>query len=190
MACNDDTAMNKKQGKTPYSGTLQAYHIRPLGTMEDSQAEDTCDGETVLRSIEAIEQCFPSPWSKTQIESELTQPNTIVMGAFQTTERQEKLLGWSCVRFIAPEAELFKIAVLPQWQQRGIATTLMNRIIGQCRQQFCSTLFLEVREHNLPAIALYKAVGFRQIALRKSYYSSPTDNAVIMRKEIDQISHH
>ncbi len=176
-------AMKESPEKTLHPKSLQTIQIKPL--------RDIHDEETLLNSITELEQCFPSPWSRTQIEGELSHPCALVYGAFQEEDGQaNQLVGWSCLHFLAPEAELFKIAVWPQWQRKGIATALMDHIMYICREQSCSTLFLEVREQNLPAIALYKAAGFAQIALRKSYYSSPKDNAVIMRKEIDQISHH
>lgn len=47
-----------------------------------------------------------------------------------------------------------------------------------------TSLTLEVRDSNLPAIALYASLGFEQIGLRKNYYQHPKEDARILRKEL------
>ena len=42
--------------------------------------------------------------------------------------------------------------------------------------------FLEVRESNTPAIALYKKLGFTKSGMRNNYYTNPVENAVLMSK--------
>ena len=41
---------------------------------------------------------------------------------------------------------------------------------------------MEVRASNAPAIALYEAYGFQKEAVRKNYYSGPTEDALIYWK--------
>jgi ribosomal-protein-alanine N-acetyltransferase len=46
-------------------------------------------------------------------------------------------------------------------------------------------VFLEVRESNAAAIALYKSRGFTQISVRNGYYRRPVENALVMRLDLD-----
>lgn len=49
-----------------------------------------------------------------------------------------------------------------------------------CRRATAESVLLEVRASNDPALALYASMGFRQVGLRKKYYSSPEEDAVLM----------
>jgi ribosomal-protein-alanine N-acetyltransferase len=54
------------------------------------------------------------------------------------------------------------------------------------RQENISTVFLEVRESNLPARALYEQIGFEALAVRKDYYPAKDgrEHAVVMKKNL------
>ena len=45
-------------------------------------------------------------------------------------------------------------------------------------------VFLEVRESNEPALALYQGQGFRIAGTRRGYYRSPEEDALVLRLEI------
>ena len=50
---------------------------------------------------------------------------------------------------------------------------------------------LEVRESNRPAIALYHSMGFVSVAVRRNYYSQPTEDALVFRKDgLDEAGNH
>ena len=44
---------------------------------------------------------------------------------------------------------------------------------------------LEVRMSNQIAIALYKRMGFETMAIRKSYYTRPCEDALVMLKPLN-----
>lgn len=48
------------------------------------------------------------------------------------------------------------------------------------RRASAESVLLEVRASNEPALALYTSMGFRQVGLRKRYYSNPEEDAVLM----------
>ena len=83
-------------------------------------------------------------------------------------------------RQIAPEGEIYRIATLPDKRGRGIAYRLLDYAVKCERGRGLESLFLEVRKNNAPAIALYKAYGFKKIAERKNYYKDPLDDAIVM----------
>ena len=67
-------------------------------------------------------------------------------------------------------------------RQRGIGYRLLDYAVKTSKGQGLERLFLEVRSRNLPAVKLYTAYGFKQIAVRKGYYKDPDDDALIMLK--------
>lgn len=76
--------------------------------------------------------------------------------------------------------DILDIAVKPDSQNRGIGKAVLNAVINIYNRP----VMLEVRASNAPARALYKSCGFKEISLRKNYYTAPVEDAVIYRREI------
>jgi ribosomal-protein-alanine N-acetyltransferase len=83
-----------------------------------------------------------------------------------------------------PQADIQTLAVIPAARRRGLAGALLDRLEGVAVERGATELFLEVRADNPPAIALYTARGFEQIALRPHYYQPDDVDALIMRKPL------
>jgi ribosomal protein S18 acetylase RimI-like enzyme len=87
--------------------------------------------------------------------------------------------GFCSWRQSAPdEAEILNIAVDPAFRRRGVASALLTTLSEQAH----GTIFLEVAEPNLPAIALYRKHGWEQAGMRPGYYDHGIVNAVVMKK--------
>jgi ribosomal-protein-alanine N-acetyltransferase len=82
---------------------------------------------------------------------------------------------------IDAEWELENIVVAASARRRGLGTRLMGEFIAHARAEQGSGIFLEVRESNQSARALYQKVGFEEMGLRKSYYSDPPEDAMLCR---------
>jgi len=92
--------------------------------------------------------------------------------------RDEARIGSLVWREVAPgEIEILDVTTTPEFRRRGIARALLQTLL---REQ-AGTAFLEVRESNEAARALYLSIGFREIGRRKDYYSDPVDSAVVMK---------
>lgn len=129
--------------------------------------------------INAIEQeCFHGSWTAETLLSELNSPLNILV----TEERGGAIAGFALGRVAADEAELFRIATLPEFRRQGIAGRLLDRLHAGMRERGVACCFLEVRSRNAGAIALYEKSGYERIALRKNYY--PDDDAVIYRRSL------
>jgi ribosomal-protein-alanine N-acetyltransferase len=86
--------------------------------------------------------------------------------------------GFVVFRDIVPgERELLNIAVAPQFRRRGIARSLWDASL----RDFHGNIFLEVRESNSAAIALYKSLNFKMISRRQNYYENPAEAAIVMK---------
>ena len=68
-------------------------------------------------------------------------------------------------------------------QQLESANARIAALEEQLRQRGSKALTLEVRDSNVPAIALYEKLGFLQVGCRKNYYHNPREDALILRKD-------
>lgn len=96
----------------------------------------------------------------------------------------ETVLAYSVLRVVSDEAELEVICTAENARKRGLGDRLMKAMLDCAREKGCSVMFLEVRDGNAAAIALYEKNGFVQIYTRKNYYRFPTEDARIMRAEL------
>lgn len=96
------------------------------------------------------------------------------------------LAGYVIFNWAAEEAHLLNLCVHPEWQQRGYGSLLLEYAINQVTKMENKTMFLEVRESNLRAAALYQNRGFRVIGYRPSYYQAGDgrENAIVMQLEL------
>lgn len=93
-----------------------------------------------------------------------------------------QIIGFAICQTVLDEANLFNIAILPNYQGCGFGKLLLGELIFQLKEKGVQTLWLEVRESN-PARFLYEKVGFNEVDIRKNYYPKPSggrENAVVM----------
>jgi ribosomal-protein-alanine N-acetyltransferase len=91
------------------------------------------------------------------------------------------ILAFLVARRLDSDWELEDIVVSEATRRRGAGSLLLASLIAEARAQKGSGIFLEVRESNLSARALYKKAGFKEMDLRKGYYSDPMEDAVVCR---------
>ncbi len=115
---------------------------------------------------------FPDAWSEDTVLS-------YIDSAFVATLDGETV-AYLILRLIAPEGEIYRIAVSGRHRRQGIARELFSFAVSAERTRGLESLYLEVREKNAPARALYDSLGFRECGLRRGYYKNPDDNAIIM----------
>ena len=92
-----------------------------------------------------------------------------------------EILGFIGILAVPDEADITKVAVAKDAQGQGIGSMLMKELISRAPKLGVAKIFLEVRESNEAALALYKKFGFEQIGIRKNYYTSPLENAISMK---------
>ena len=135
------------------------------------------DDATAIAEMEA--EIFGDPWSKKDIFSYICSDTGICFTALDESGPIAYIIG----RKIIPEGEIYRIAVREDKRCRGIGYRLLSYALKTEWGQGVETVFLEVRESNIAARALYKAYGFNEISVRKNYYQNPTEYAVIMIKD-------
>lgn len=91
--------------------------------------------------------------------------------------------GFLAARAAAGEAEILNIAVAIASRRQGVASALLQASLDEFQRSHVSQVFLEVRESNAPAVALYRKFGFAMSGRRKDYYRNPVEDALcLMRK--------
>ena len=81
------------------------------------------------------------------------------------------------------EAHILNVAVAPDWRGNGLGRNLVLHAIDGARQFNTTVLYLEVRPSNEVARALYRNLGFEDIAIRREYYPAleGREDAYVMR---------
>lgn len=97
-------------------------------------------------------------------------------------ELEQQILGFYIGEFVAGEASLFDVCVAPAHQGRGYGRLLVEHFIQQADERQAFECWLEVRESNHVALALYQALGFHQTGKRPNYYPTATgsEDAILM----------
>ena len=136
--------------------------------------------ESHVAQVAALEkQCFSDPWSENSVASELENPLSLWLIA----EEDGAVCGYVGSQTVLDETDMMNIAVRPDCRRKGIAAALIAELVSRLKARGSRVLRLEVRESNFSAIALYEALGFTQLGLRKNYYRNPKENALILGKE-------
>ena len=117
-----------------------------------------------------------SPWTLEQIQEDLSQDQTWYALAYDGVE----VIGFLAVQENLFEAEVLQIAVLPSYQGQGIASALFAQLPAD------KEIFLEVRKSNQRAQAFYRKEKMVIIAERKAYYHDPVEDAIIMKREVNE----
>jgi [ribosomal protein S18]-alanine N-acetyltransferase len=87
--------------------------------------------------------------------------------------------GFLIARITGDECELENVVVAEASQRRGVASRLIQSLVKVASDQKAARIFLEVRESNVAARALYERCGFAIHGRRKSYYTAPTEDALL-----------
>lgn len=132
-----------------------------------------------LDAITELEQAaFQDFWPREMLAYEIEHPQSVLLLA----SLGGRPVGYAAFRHAAGEAELLRLAVRPEERRRGVARALVSEgfeRLGEEDVQFC---FLEVRQDNAPAIALYERLGFARNGRRRGYYRDGTDALIYVHE--------
>lgn len=118
-------------------------------------------------------------WSADSFRAEAEKENGIVLYIAECGQMCALLSGYTAVG----EADITSVAVHPDFRRRGLANMLMCRF-EELLPDDTESIFLEVRESNAGAIALYEKCGFERLSVRRRFYRDPVEDAVVMVKAL------
>ena len=139
-------------------------------TIRDMQIDD-------LEQVMPIEtENFSVPWTKAGFFSFLIREDAI----FLVAEDDQEILGYCGVLTVLDEGDITNVAVRKDRQGEGIGKLLVQELIKKASDAGVTTIHLEVRESNTPAIRLYEKLGFERLGVRRNYYEAPAEDGIMM----------
>jgi len=125
---------------------------------------------------------FPSPWSRGVFENELAKAGGTRTGAtiYLVAKIPGRVVGYTGLFQVGDEGHITNLAVDFKYRRKGIGTLLVLSLIESATRRGIKRLTLEVRKPNLVAQEFYRKFGFREVGLRKGYYSDTGEDAVVM----------
>lgn len=131
----------------------------------------------------AIERrCFSDPWSEASFREALDSPWSFGLVA----HTDQGIVGYLIGREVAGTGEVLNLAVAPDCRRHGVARTLLRAALALLRKRHVDEVFLEVRESNRSAQALYMSSGFRPVGQRAAYYRNPREDALVLWLGLEQ----
>src|SRR5579864_1956276 len=133
-----------------------------------------------VAAIFALERSTPSAahWPETTYRS-VFDPGSLrriaLVAVHKPSHTHHTLCGFVLARLAGGDCELENIFVSLKMQHRGLGSRLLQSLAAAARSQNATRIFLEVRESNAPARALYEKCGFALTGRRPNYYTDPTD---------------
>jgi ribosomal-protein-alanine acetyltransferase len=156
---NNDPASNLGN----YRGVVRAFEVCDAAAVEEILRKSPEAAVWTLNSLERLRLRGEIAW---------------------VIEIEGAISGFVVARTVGYEAEILNLSVDPAKRRAGYATALLHAALAEFQRLRIKTAFLEVRESNLSAISFYVKHGFVQNGSRPAYYQSPTEAAVLMKREL------
>jgi ribosomal-protein-alanine N-acetyltransferase len=125
-------------------------------------------------------------WSEPEMLRDVQSSASVVVCAL-AREHNDTLTGYVHGRVVADEAEILHLAVCPSRRRQGLGRRLLDEFTRRARERGASTVYLEVRPSNAPALALYERAGFTLMRTRPSYYRDPVEDALELAKSLGPV---
>jgi ribosomal-protein-alanine N-acetyltransferase len=124
---------------------------------------------------------FSLPWTERSYHYEVTEnEHSRPWVVEDTSQSPARIVGMIVVWLIIDEAHIATIAVHPNYRRRGIGQRLLANALLETQKEGATLAFLEVRQSNLGAQALYNRFGFVVDGFRPHYYVDNGEDAILM----------
>ncbi len=105
---------------------------------------------------------------------------------FVAAREGDRLLGVGGLQISFEQGDILTIGVDPARRGEGIGSAMLEALLGIFLREGGRQLFLEVRQSNGAARALYEKFGFRPIGIRKNYYQQPPEDGLVYCLEVKE----
>lgn len=134
-----------------------------------------------IDDVASIERrAFSDPWSANSFRALFGNP--LVHFAVAEDTITSRLLGYVVTWFVVDEGEIANLAVADEARRAGVGARLLDHALDVAVERRCAVVFLEVRESNVAARALYASRGFEVAGRRSKYYRKPVEDALVLRR--------
>jgi [ribosomal protein S18]-alanine N-acetyltransferase len=151
-----------------------------LGVACDSMRREDLPEVLVIESLS-----FAEPWTEEMFVHEMNSERIAESLVARVDEgSEERIVGFLCAWIVSGELHINNLAVHPGYRGRGVASQLLDEMLGRAYARSVTVGYLEVRASNEAAAALYKCYGFQPIGRRRNYYDHPREDAIVMRRQL------
>ena len=139
-----------------------------------------------LDEVMAIERLsFSNPWHETTFQGEI-QNEGISFPMVAVDRVLQRIIGYVLYWKIKDDVQINNIAVHPDFRRTGVGEAMLRDVLFLTRVEGAVFVSLEVRLSNAAARALYEKYGFKPLAVRKSYYTHPDEDALVLGLDLKE----
>jgi len=139
--------------------------------------------EDIDAVLEIERTAFGDPWSRSAFVDLIGDPRVAFLVASVAGDVRGYVVAWH----VLDEGEIGNLAVHDSARRQGIGARLLEGAIAAVRASDVDSLYLEVRDSNAAARALYASRGFAEVGRRRAYYRRPTEDALVLRLDLEPI---
>jgi ribosomal-protein-alanine N-acetyltransferase len=150
--------------------------------MAPVQIERVTTPEGLAGVLEIEQASFHNPTTREWYERELTRPEVCFLYVLRTPEAP--VAAFCAFWRVADQAHINNLAVRPELRGRGLGIQMLEGVIAEAQRLGAASLALEVRRSNVAAQRLYLRAGFHEEGIRKSYYTQPVEDALVLVKRL------
>lgn len=132
------------------------------------------------RLAEIERESMANPWSKDQFAAEFENEYAYLLCA----EMDGVIVGLCDIHIVPGDAHINEIAVGKEYRRKGVGAALIEEACNLARQHDCKSVTLEVRSSSREGRKFYEELGFKRIGEKWNYYRDPSDDALVLQKEI------
>jgi len=135
-----------------------------------------------IDEVLAIEEAsFTNPWTREMYLADMGHEGLSFLYLARNTER--RVIGFCSFWRILDELHINNLAVEPSFRRLGVAKALLKRVLSEGVRLGARRATLEVRRSNVAAQQLYAGFGFSVAGVRREYYTTPVEDALILWSE-------
>ncbi len=130
--------------------------------------------------VDLLESAFVKPWTREMLERELLQPD---VSRILVMRMGSRLIAFCACWLVGDELHINNLAVSHDARRRGAATRLLEVTLREAVRLGITRATLEVRRSNEAARRLYERLGFSVTGVRRQYYRTPVEDALILWRD-------
>jgi len=154
------------------------------GGLERALYVEAADAADVDALVTLERRSFSHPWTPGNFHQALAVPerSRVLLLRAKGADAPRGIVGYCVFEMVLDEVHVHNLAVLPARRRQGLGRRLLALTLDIARRRGARSALLEVRQGNWPALELYRSMGFRPVGRRRDYYTRPTEDAVVLRK--------
>lgn len=167
----------------------QAFEVQHHNVVIEGQSYFVAQAtNTDIPEILAVERAVydgQTPWDRMAFANELRRK---LDRLYLVVRHNDQLIGFIGASFDdrTKRSHVTNVAIVPEYQNRGIGSYLIEAIIKKAQFVEYKTLTLEVRKSNINAQALYLKLGFEKTGVKKRYYFGDHEDAIDMTLDLSK----